>query len=505
MLANIVSVSFSSGTYPDSFPFNPSILYPEYPLGHEHVADSNPVYEAVRNSFHLLGLDRDRFGTQEWNPLNGIVKPGDQVFVKPNAVLNENLSGDSVYAVVTHPAVLRAVIDYVSIALRGKGSIIVGDAPQYNSDFDDYLDKTQLQELVNFLSLRLSIDIALYDLRKIVARVNPNRGYISVSELHTQSGDPSGYTVVDLGDKSAMDCLTHKSRIYGAEYDRKQTISNHADGVHNYCIANSILESDVIISVPKLKVHRKVGITINIKGLVGINGDKNYLAHYRIGPPSRGGDEYPDALPAVRKISQSIMRIAADKLLGPRKRCIEPFYAAINKVRLFTGKVARILGVVPTYKDRDTISHGDWHGNDTAWRMAVDLLRIALCTDRDGRTKDYPVRRFFSVVDGIVSGEGEGPLAPYSRQTNLIVSGSDPIAVDSCCGALMGYNLDRLPILYHFKSFNEPNWSGFTGWDTLSIRFSDRELGFNEILPLEPLFQVPIGWRSITHEANHRN
>lgn len=63
-----------------------------------------------------------------------------------------------------------------------------------------------------------------------------------------------------------------------------------------------MLASDVIISVPKLKVHRKVGTTLNFKNMVGINTDKNHLAHYRIGAPAQGGDEF-NAPRSVRSAS----------------------------------------------------------------------------------------------------------------------------------------------------------------------------------------------------------
>jgi len=40
-----------------------------------------------------------------------------------------------------------------------------------------------------------------------------------------------------------------------------------------------------LYSIPKMKVHGKVGVTLNLKGLVGVNTDKNYLIHYRVGTP----------------------------------------------------------------------------------------------------------------------------------------------------------------------------------------------------------------------------
>jgi len=63
-----------------------------------------------------------------------------------------------------------------------------------------------------------------------------------------------------------------------------------------------------------------------------------------------------------------------------------------------------------------TVRSGNWHGNDTTWRMCHDLNRILMYADAEGRVHDQPVRRFFSVVDGIVAGEGNGPLDPTPKR-----------------------------------------------------------------------------------------
>ena len=61
------------------------------------------------------------------------------------------------------------------------------------------------------------------------------------------------------------------------------------------------------------------------------------------------------------------------------------------------------------------IVEGDWYGNDTVWRMALDLNRVLFFADRNGVLQERPQRRYFSVIDGIVAGEGEGPLLPTPK------------------------------------------------------------------------------------------
>ena len=35
--------------------------------------------------------------------------------------------------------------------------------------------------------------------------------------------------------------------------------------INEYCISNTILDADVIINIPKLKTHKKAGITVCLK------------------------------------------------------------------------------------------------------------------------------------------------------------------------------------------------------------------------------------------------
>src|SRR5207248_1668182 len=80
---------------------------------------------------------------------------------------------------------------------------------------------------------------------------------------------------------------------YGADYDAGVVNAHHSAGRHAYLIAASVVACDVIVSLPKLKTHKKAGITVSLKNLVGVNGDKNWLPHHTEGCPADGGDEHP--------------------------------------------------------------------------------------------------------------------------------------------------------------------------------------------------------------------
>jgi len=58
--------------------------------------------------------------------------------------------------------------------------------------------------------------------------------------------------------------------------------------------------------------------------------------------------------------------------------------------------------------------------------------------------KPTPQRRIFSIVDGIIGGEGNGPLFPDERKTGIILAGRNYLAVDIVGARLMGFEPAKL-------------------------------------------------------------
>lgn len=56
-------------------------------------------------------------------------------------------------------------------------------------------------------------------------------------------------------------------------------------------------------------------------------------------------------------------------------------------------------------------------------------------------------RRYLAIIDGIVGGDGDGPLSPDPRAVGLIAASMDPVALDRVCAHIMGFEPDRLPLL----------------------------------------------------------
>src|SRR5690606_20304953 len=128
---------------------------------------------------------------------------------------------------------------------------------------------------------------------------------------------------------------------------------------HEYRLARTPLDADVFINLPKLKTHKKVGITVALKNLVGITETTNWLPRHTEGTPDAGGDQFPSATRRTR-LERRVMapvrklfghRYGAARLLVPIKRLATLYFGSTEH----------------------TVRSGNWHGNDTAWRMILDL------------------------------------------------------------------------------------------------------------------------------------
>lgn len=432
---NRVGLAAGCHGYPADPPYSPVGECPEYPFPAATKAQtSNAVYAAVREALRLGGLDAERYGTASWNPLGEAIQPGQTVLVKPNLVrhLRDTLPGLG-DCVITHGAVIRAVVDYVYIALAARGRIIVADAPMDDASFEALVVAAGLDELREFYRRHAGFEIEILDLR-----LHHDRKINGIIVGRTPlPGDPAGYVEVDLGEESAFRAIEPLcARLYGATYDIEETRRHHRHGRHAYLISRTALSADCIVEVPKLKTHQKVGVTANMKLLVGVCGNKDCIAHYRVGVPRAGGDQFDDNGPRSRLEYCT---------LGAFKRG----FRHLGPLRRWLARPVRAIGEMAFGRTNKVVRSGNWYGNDTAWRMAHDLLRIMRYADAQGRLADRPVRRLFSVVDGIVAGEGDGPLDASPHGAGVVLAGVDPVAVDRVCGRLMGFDLTRMPILQH--------------------------------------------------------
>lgn len=421
------------------------------------------------------------------------IKPGDRVVIKPNLVRDWHPDGLDLYAAITHPAVIRAIVDEVYDALRGDGEIIIADAPMGDTDFDHLLEVTGLSQIVEYYARVKSFRIEIRDLRKYRYSLKQGPHGYAHEVRHELQGDPTGYIEVDLGSASAFATLENSHLLQGVDVARRaETIGYHTPQTNKYLIARTILDADVLISVPKLKTHGKVGVTINAKNMVGINGDKNYLPHYRWGSTNDGGDQHPAG--EVRASDEQRMRLGrlvADHLLARNTRWSDMTVRALQSLSGAAAKLAKLPPIVPI--------NGHWAGNDTCWRLPADLIRLALYADRQGVMQPVRQRRFVSIVDGIIGGEGDGPLKPMPKTCGVLLAGLHPIAVDLVSARLMGFDPLKITQLCELAQGEASRLKpGFGACDPAAINLLSNNPAWRELFALdnEPWlnFRAPTRW-----------
>jgi uncharacterized protein (DUF362 family) len=426
--ARVAVQGVAAASYPCAPPFHPNVAYPEYvgPIGKE----PNLVYAGIRELLRHLDLDSANYGKPGWNPLGEIVGPGDKVVLKPNLLWHSHKYRPTEWEqIITHGSVVRAVLDYVLIALHGRGEVVIADGPQQDANWQVIMERTGLDRVCDDASLRGGAPVRLLDLRDLWIDVRGDVVYRRVP----LSGDPLGGTVVNLGRHSRLAGHLGEGRFYGADYDMAETNAHHSDGRQEYRLSRTALGADVFINLPKLKTHKKVGVTLCLKNLVGINNGRNWLPHHTEGDPSNGGDQFPDASLKNRSERWGVRALQGVSLKHPRG--FAPLFRLVKAV------AAPVWG-----KKRQVIRNGNWHKNDTCWRMVHDINRCLLYSNGAA----FPAaraKRFFAVVDGIVAGHGNGPAEADRLEAGVLIAGTNPVAVD-CVGArLMGFDPQKIPML----------------------------------------------------------
>ncbi|HMP76421.1 MAG TPA: DUF362 domain-containing protein [Kiritimatiellia bacterium] len=414
----------SARAYPpiEDAPYHPSESYPEYtgPIA----ARPNHAYRLVRQALAELGLDAERFGSPEWNPIGALVPPGARIVIKPNWVLHANEGVGGTDCLVTHASVLRAIADY---ALRAKpASLVVGDAPIQVCRFDG-IQALGFSRVAEWYRAQ-GAPVVVKDFRRTVM----DRSDRTVV-VHEDQRSMDDFVLVDLGTRSRMEALSGDAKRFRVTmYDPRRLREHHRPGVHEYLVSRDILAADLVINVPKLKSHKKAGLTIALKNLVGINGLKDYLPHHRKGGADRRGDNYAETT-WPKRIVEELLDFANRHLDRPR------LYARITRFAYRVLFFDRIRG-------KSTDVEGGWFGNDTVWRMCLDLNAILLYADEKAALHPTPRRRLLHIADAIIAGEGDGPLKSDPYPMGAVLASMNASALDWMAAHLVGFDPARIPI-----------------------------------------------------------
>lgn len=408
--------------------------YPRY----DHVDDvgnNNFVKEMVAEAFRLQGYDAERFGTNEWNPLGEFINQGDCVLLKPNLVMDVNhLQGAGTDCLYTQPSIVSAVLDYVIIALKGRGRIIVGDAPMQSCNFENLLKTSGYDKLIAYYRkiIPKSISFDFKDFRAVKSVVK--NGLVFSAETETDN------VIIDLGKDSEFFGLPENTykRMRVTNYDPNIMYEHHNVNKQEYCVNRDVLRADVIINMPKPKTHRKAGVTIAMKNLVGINSRKEFLPHHIKGSAEEGGDEY--------RLS-SILKRTSGKFED-----WENYYSQTKKNELLAicnNFLKRSFAFLSRKMDKDEFVEGSWSGNDTISKTICDLNKILLYADKEGVMQTSKQRKCLIVADMIVSGEKEGPVIPSPKPVGMVAVGENPISFDETIAMLMGAKIEKIPTFTH--------------------------------------------------------
>lgn len=473
-----IYVAVSENTSYLKHQMNPSENYPEYIFGDSDLSnEKNDVYECVRNCLFLRGNDRENFGKKEWNPLGDIIKPGQNVVIKPNLVNERNSNKnyeieEGLECLITNVTVTRAVCDYCLIALKGSGSVVICDAPIQDCKMDELFKNSHYDKLIQFYRQK-KCNVQFEDLR-LEQRIT-NRWAVK-KETRTLKAE---HKYVSMNNKTAFGDLNGTYEYNVPNYDKEITKGYHKDGSHVYSVSKTILDSDIIINLCKPKTHRYAGITAAMKNCVGMVAEKETLPHRRIGEISEGGDSYS----GTSRIKRSI-----DNILVAQAK-------AENDVKIFKAIMCRFiyggLFYLSRIKGEDGSLKGCWHGNDTIWRTILDLNYVIRYADKDGILCENDQRKVLNIGDMIIAGQHNGPLSPETKNVGAIICSENVAGFDLAMCRIMGFDAMKMPLyraILEGRSwirYEEPqmisNMPGYCGRIS-EIKFPDR-------------------WRFVPHDA----
>jgi uncharacterized protein (DUF362 family) len=481
-----IGMAMRIGTRYPLAPFHPPELFPEFGrswLSTGPFDAENYVYPLVREALfrHLGGYDVKTTQVD----LSALRRFGEikKIVVKPNWVRQHSKLGD---CVTSHGSVLRPLLDYLLLVFGPTSQIIVADIPLQSSDIEQVWTETGVDILQDYYKSK-GLPVYFMDLRQEKAIIHSS-GFILRRE--PLPGDPLGYVEVSLGSESHLEAISSLKNVFSVnDYEPGTAACYHRPGQHRYLIPKSVLAADLFVNVPKLKTHCKAGITACMKNLIGINGEKAWIPHFRMGAPYNGGDEYPDHGRYILSLKSKIRNSLQEHHRWS-------YYIAQSIWKKYQQGWKRVSG-------NHLTSGGAWFGNDTLWRSILDLVKVITLADQNGKLTEAPQRHHLCLIDGIICGEGEGPLQASPKAVGMVLCSSNPISADWAACHISGFDWMKIPQLYHARKLKQL-WQHFPeGPDHLTASWRAADPGVHPILKLPVFpFKPPSAWTG-SIEADH--
>ncbi len=394
--------------------------------------DAARIREAVRETARQLGWTG---GTAGESAFSRLIPAGARVLVKPNLVLHRNHGPWGIEPLFTNAAIIQAVVE--ELLATGASQVIVGDAPLQECDFDQLVHNSGMDRWAPALAARDPRFHGPRDYRRTKTQFD---GGLRIEREGLLPVDR--FVLFDLAGESLLEPISRDGDFRVTQYPPAELARTHAPGRHQFLVARDIIEADVVINLPKLKTHKKAGVTNALKNLIGINGNKEFLPHHRLGGSANGGDCYPGGDPVKRALEFVYDRANSTRSIMARRM-----------LRVGTRALHRML-----HAQGDELGvEGSWSGNDTIWRTCLDLNRILLYGKADASIADTRQRTVVHLVDAVVAGHGDGPLRAEPLPLGLLLAGENAAAVDLVGARLLGYAPERIPIVAHaFDRFRWP-------------------------------------------------
>lgn len=351
------------------------------------------------------------------------IQPGTRVLIKPNWV--SHIRQHSIDRSCLHTSqefVLAALEETIACQ---PSTLVIGDAPIQSCVWEQLISQSFREKVSNLDPDR---KVSIIDFRRTIMR---GSGLKAKQEAELRLDDR--FTLFDLREDSMLEPISNppgKFRV--TMYDPVLMGRRHSPGRHQYLIAREALEADVILNLPKLKTHRKAGITGALKNLVGLNGNKEFLPHHRKGGSASGGDCYPGRS-GLKSFAEFMLDMANGRI-GKPSYCLWMTGARMAmKARIrFSGECE---------------IDGGWSGNDTVWRTVLDLNRIAVYGRPDGTMAETPQRTILNLTDALICGQGNGPLAPTPFPLGCVTFSDSSVDADRLHCALFGFDPNQIPMV----------------------------------------------------------
>jgi uncharacterized protein (DUF362 family) len=448
------------------------------------LATADPIAANPYELEHCRDLIREAIASAGYDvgssagPFAQIVDQGARVLVKPNWVIHRNLDGGDNRCVTTDPVFLEVVLQ--EVARARPAAIVVADSPVLFCAFDTLVPRAYRERL----TAQCPVPLTFIDLRRTEAAGDAmSRG------VNTNLRPIDRYVLFDLGRDSLLEPVSdERPRFRLNDYDDRELARAHHRGCHRYLLCKEAFEAEVVLSVPKLKTHHKVGLTGALKALVGLNGNKDYLPHHRRGGSATGGDSYRGFNP--------LLELAEHTLDLANRNINRSAYHPLKRMAVGLEHFARRRGAPPIC--------GEWSGNDTAWRMALDLNRILMYGDVHGALQPSRQRLFYSLTDALIAGQGNGPLRPTPLPLGAVTFGSNPAYVDLVHAALLRMDARRLPLIKHAADlFEYPIVDA--GMPELEVRRRGEPIDLAAVrLRFGQSATLPIHWRDLADDDSRK-